>query len=114
MPLRQFRRQYEQLSQIERGRIIGMMEAGWSARQIARQLVRSDCVEEMLGPVDPNDVIYTKTRLRTPSTDQSSRRTPHRKKCTRITNCFICRHLGKGSTFTRGLCVFSNHTKAPG
>ncbi|GFV70058.1 transposable element Tcb1 transposase [Trichonephila clavipes] len=44
MPLRRFRRQYEQLSQFERGRFIGMMEAGWSARQVARQLGRSDCV----------------------------------------------------------------------
>ncbi|GFW38715.1 transposable element Tcb2 transposase [Trichonephila clavipes] len=44
MPLRRFRRQYEQLSQFERGRIIGMREAGWSARQAARQLGRSDCV----------------------------------------------------------------------
>ncbi|GFU07254.1 transposable element Tcb2 transposase [Trichonephila clavipes] len=30
-----------------------------------------------MGPVDPRDVIYTKTKLRTPSTDQSSRRPPH-------------------------------------
>ncbi|GFY10411.1 transposable element Tcb2 transposase [Trichonephila clavipes] len=44
MPLRHFRRQYEQLSQFERGRIIGMMEAGWSAKRVARQLGRSDCV----------------------------------------------------------------------
>ncbi|GFU73465.1 transposable element Tcb2 transposase [Trichonephila clavipes] len=44
MPLRRFRIQYEQLSQFERGRIIGMMEAGWSARRVARQLGRSDCV----------------------------------------------------------------------
>ncbi|GFU32226.1 transposable element Tcb2 transposase [Trichonephila clavipes] len=44
MPLRRFRRQYEQLSQIERGRIIGMMEAGWSARRVARPLGSSDCV----------------------------------------------------------------------
>ncbi|PRD19924.1 UNVERIFIED_CONTAM: Transposable element Tcb2 transposase [Trichonephila clavipes] len=44
MPLRHFRRQYEQLSQFGRGRIIGMMEAGWSARRAARQLGRSDCV----------------------------------------------------------------------
>ncbi|GFX42523.1 transposable element Tcb2 transposase [Trichonephila clavipes] len=44
MPLRRFRRQYEQLSQFEKGRIIGMMEAGWSARRVARQLGRSDCV----------------------------------------------------------------------
>ncbi|GFW47772.1 transposable element Tcb2 transposase [Trichonephila clavipes] len=41
MPLHCFRRQYEQL---EKGRIIGMMEAGWSARRVARQLGRSDCV----------------------------------------------------------------------
>ncbi|GFW84106.1 transposable element Tcb2 transposase [Trichonephila clavipes] len=32
MPLRRFRKQYEQLSQFERGRIIGMIEAGWLAR----------------------------------------------------------------------------------
>ncbi|GFV33467.1 HTH_Tnp_Tc3_2 domain-containing protein [Trichonephila clavipes] len=38
------RRQYEQLSQFERGRIIGMMKAGWSARRVARQLGCSDCV----------------------------------------------------------------------
>ncbi|GFT87559.1 hypothetical protein TNCV_3771761 [Trichonephila clavipes] len=42
MPLRRFRRQYELLSQFERGRIIGMMEAGgWST---GRQLDSSDCV----------------------------------------------------------------------
>ncbi|GFT47010.1 transposable element Tcb2 transposase [Trichonephila clavipes] len=44
MPLRRFRRQYEQLSQFERGRIIGMVEAGWSARRVARQFGSSDCV----------------------------------------------------------------------
>ncbi|GFT69363.1 uncharacterized protein TNCV_2142771 [Trichonephila clavipes] len=44
IPLRCFQRQYEQLSQFERGRIIGMMEAGWSARRVTRQLGRSDCV----------------------------------------------------------------------
>ncbi|GFU85466.1 transposable element Tcb2 transposase [Trichonephila clavipes] len=44
MPLRRFRRQYEQLLQFERRRIIGMMEAGWSARRIARQLGSFDCV----------------------------------------------------------------------
>ncbi|GFU00707.1 transposable element Tcb2 transposase [Trichonephila clavipes] len=40
MSLRHFRRQYDQLSQFERGKIIGMMEAGWSC---GRQLGRSDC-----------------------------------------------------------------------
>ncbi|GFV13697.1 transposable element Tcb2 transposase [Trichonephila clavipes] len=44
MPLRRFRRQYEQLSQFERGRIVGMMEPEWSARRVARQLGCSDCV----------------------------------------------------------------------
>ncbi|GFW39793.1 transposable element Tcb2 transposase [Trichonephila clavipes] len=44
MPLRRFRRQYEQISQFERGTIIGMMEAGWSTRRVARQLGCSDCV----------------------------------------------------------------------
>ncbi|GFT86352.1 transposable element Tcb1 transposase [Trichonephila clavipes] len=38
MSLCRFRRQYEQLSQFETGRIIGMVEAGWSARRVARQL----------------------------------------------------------------------------
>ncbi|PRD22461.1 UNVERIFIED_CONTAM: hypothetical protein NCL1_49036 [Trichonephila clavipes] len=44
MPVRCFRRQYEQLSQFERGRIIGMMKAGWSARQVAHQFGSSDSV----------------------------------------------------------------------
>ncbi|GFY19314.1 hypothetical protein TNCV_4127011 [Trichonephila clavipes] len=44
MPLRRFRRQYEQLWQFERGRIVGMMEAEWLVRRVARQLGRSDCV----------------------------------------------------------------------
>ncbi|GFT41182.1 hypothetical protein TNCV_3403421 [Trichonephila clavipes] len=34
----------------------------------------------VLGPEDPRDVIYMKTKHRKPSTDQSSRRLPHRKK----------------------------------
>ncbi|GFT58188.1 transposable element Tcb2 transposase [Trichonephila clavipes] len=44
MPLHRFRRQYEQMSQFGKGRIIGMIEAGWSARRVARQIDRSDCV----------------------------------------------------------------------
>ncbi|GFW00620.1 transposable element Tcb1 transposase [Trichonephila clavipes] len=55
---------------------------------------------KVLRSVDPRDVIYTKTRLRAPSTDQSSRRPPHRKKCTCTANCFIGRHPGTCSTFT--------------
>ncbi|GFW18377.1 transposable element Tcb2 transposase [Trichonephila clavipes] len=44
MPLPRFRRQYQQLPQFERGRINGIMEAGWSARRVARQLGLSHCV----------------------------------------------------------------------
>ncbi|GFW46605.1 transposable element Tcb2 transposase [Trichonephila clavipes] len=44
MSLRRFRKQYEQRSQFMRERIIGMMEAGWPARRVARQLGLSDCV----------------------------------------------------------------------
>ncbi|GFT38939.1 hypothetical protein TNCV_388051 [Trichonephila clavipes] len=36
MPLRHFRRQYEQLPQFERGRFIGMMAAGGSDKRVAR------------------------------------------------------------------------------
>ncbi|GFV88047.1 hypothetical protein TNCV_3241971 [Trichonephila clavipes] len=42
MSLRRHRRQHEQLSEFERGRIIWVMEAGWLARQVARQIKRSD------------------------------------------------------------------------
>ncbi|GFY06707.1 uncharacterized protein TNCV_3525631 [Trichonephila clavipes] len=49
MPLRHFRKQYEQLSQFERRRIIGIREAGWSARRVARQLGRYDCVVRSVG-----------------------------------------------------------------
>ncbi|GFU57185.1 uncharacterized protein TNCV_2062561 [Trichonephila clavipes] len=48
----------------------------------------------ILGSVDPRDNIYAKTSLKTLSTDQSLRRPPHRKKCTRTANCFISRHPG--------------------
>ncbi|GFW67266.1 transposable element Tcb2 transposase [Trichonephila clavipes] len=44
MPLRRFRRHYEQLSQSERGGIISMIGAGWLDKQVAGQLGRSDCV----------------------------------------------------------------------
>ncbi|GFX31727.1 uncharacterized protein TNCV_170601 [Trichonephila clavipes] len=42
------------------------------------------------------------------------RRPPHRKKYKRTANCFIGRHPGIGSTFTKDPCVFSNLKKAPG
>ncbi|GFV17463.1 HTH_38 domain-containing protein [Trichonephila clavipes] len=44
IPLRCNRRQYEQLTDFDRGRIIGLREAGWSNRRIGRHLGRSDMV----------------------------------------------------------------------
>ncbi|GFX18413.1 transposable element Tcb2 transposase [Trichonephila clavipes] len=44
MSLRRNRRQYEQLTDFDRGRIIGLSEAGWSNRRIGRHLGRSDMV----------------------------------------------------------------------
>ncbi|GFW08064.1 transposable element Tcb2 transposase [Trichonephila clavipes] len=71
------------------------MEAGWSARRVARQLGRSDCVVRRCWDLwIPRDVIYMKIRPRTPSTDQSSTRPPHRKNGMRTANCFIGRHPG--------------------
>ncbi|PRD29839.1 UNVERIFIED_CONTAM: hypothetical protein NCL1_28173 [Trichonephila clavipes] len=90
------------------------MEAGWSDRRVAHQLGRSDYVVRRCWNQWIREIIYTKTRLRMPSTEQSSRRPPHRKKCTRTANCFNGRHPGTGSTLTRGPCVLSNHTKEPG
>ncbi|GFV26544.1 hypothetical protein TNCV_3361971 [Trichonephila clavipes] len=103
MPLRRFVRQYEQLSQFEMGRIIDMMEAAWSARRESRQLGRSDSVVRRLvfGTLYPRDVIYMKTRLRTPSSDQSPKRLQHRKKCMRTANCFIGCNPDICSTLTR-------------
>ncbi|GFX54528.1 hypothetical protein TNCV_792151 [Trichonephila clavipes] len=45
MPLRRFRRQYEQLSQFERGKNHRYDDSSpwWSARRVSRQLGRSDC-----------------------------------------------------------------------
>ncbi|GFT08290.1 HTH_Tnp_Tc3_2 domain-containing protein [Trichonephila clavipes] len=44
LPLRRNRRQDEQLTDFDRGRIIGLREAGWSNRRIGRHLGRSDMV----------------------------------------------------------------------
>ncbi|GFU34485.1 uncharacterized protein TNCV_1992271 [Trichonephila clavipes] len=112
MPLRRFRRQYEQLSQFERGN--RQHDGSWVVRYTSCSSIKPLrlCCEEVLGLGDPRDFIYKKTKLRMPSEDQSSRRPPHRKKCTRTANCFISRHPGTDSTFSRDPCVISNHTSA--
>ncbi|GFW21573.1 HTH_Tnp_Tc3_2 domain-containing protein [Trichonephila clavipes] len=42
MPRRRIRAHYEQLSEFERGRIIGLKEEGWANRRIARHMGQSD------------------------------------------------------------------------
>ncbi|UYV77764.1 hypothetical protein LAZ67_15002190 [Cordylochernes scorpioides] len=42
MPRRKIRAHYEHISEFETGRAIGLKEAGWSNRLIARHLCRSD------------------------------------------------------------------------
>ncbi|GFW33247.1 uncharacterized protein TNCV_2859251 [Trichonephila clavipes] len=43
MPGRRARRHFSQLSEFERGLIIGMKTAGWSTRRVAGQVNRSKC-----------------------------------------------------------------------
>ena len=49
MPRRRIRAHYEQLSEFAKGRIIGLKEAGWANRRIARHLGRSDGRSEDAG-----------------------------------------------------------------
>ncbi|GFV92665.1 transposable element Tcb2 transposase [Trichonephila clavipes] len=84
MPLRHFRKQHEQLSQFERVRIIGMMEAGWSAKRVARQLGCSDCVVRRCSDQWIREMSFT----RRPDSGRT-------------------RQTGPGSPFTRGyLCPY--------
>ncbi|GFT08755.1 transposable element Tcb2 transposase [Trichonephila clavipes] len=59
MPLRRNRRQYEQLTDFDRGRIIGLREAGWSNRRIGRHLGRSDMVVLGVGNSESQNVKCT-------------------------------------------------------
>ncbi|GFX48334.1 uncharacterized protein TNCV_4613331 [Trichonephila clavipes] len=43
MPGKRARRHFSQLSEFERGMIIGMKTAGWSTRRVAGQVDRSEC-----------------------------------------------------------------------
>ncbi|GFW14931.1 transposable element Tcb2 transposase [Trichonephila clavipes] len=71
MPLRHFRRQYEQLPQFERGRMNGMMEAGWSTRRLAHQLGRYYSVVRRCWDQWIQDVINTR---RAPVSSRTIRR----------------------------------------
>ncbi|GFV51775.1 hypothetical protein TNCV_1321311 [Trichonephila clavipes] len=49
MPGKRARRHFSQLSEFERGLIIGMKTAGWSTRRVAGQVDRSECAVEIVG-----------------------------------------------------------------
>ncbi|GFW16204.1 cadherin EGF LAG seven-pass G-type receptor 2 [Trichonephila clavipes] len=96
-----------------RGRISHMLEYGWSARQVFRQVDLSNLtVWRHWDQRAEENIIYTVTRLRTLSTDQSLRRPSHHSTRTRRANCLIGHFPDTRSTFTSGPCVFPNHSKA--
>ncbi|GFX88790.1 transposable element Tc1 transposase [Trichonephila clavipes] len=49
MPGKRARRHFSQLSEFERGLIIGMKTAGWSTRRVAGQVDRSECAVKIVG-----------------------------------------------------------------
>ncbi|GFT84372.1 transposable element Tcb2 transposase [Trichonephila clavipes] len=89
MPLRRNRRQYEQLTDFDRGRIIGLREAGWSNRRIGRHLGRSDMVVARCWQQWITEVLSRETiRRRLTEVGLRSRRplrrlplTPHHRQC---------------------------------
>ncbi|GFU27488.1 uncharacterized protein TNCV_3221441 [Trichonephila clavipes] len=92
MPLRRNRWQYEQLTDFDRGRIIGLREAGWSNRRIGRHLGRSDMVVARLlatvdhrrHPVPSRETIrrrLTEVGLRSRRPLRRLQLTPHHRQC---------------------------------
>ncbi|GFS81300.1 hypothetical protein TNCV_1224911 [Trichonephila clavipes] len=59
MPLHHHRRQYEQLSEFERGKIIRMMEAEWSSCREDRHIIRYAHIE----PTSSLTVVQTQEAL---------------------------------------------------
>ncbi|GFV81463.1 HTH_Tnp_Tc3_2 domain-containing protein [Trichonephila clavipes] len=92
MPLRRNRRQYEQLTDFDRGRIIGLREAGWSNRRIGRHLGQKrygSCsvlatVDHRRHPVPSRETIrrrLTEVGLRSRRPLRRLPLTPHHRQC---------------------------------
>ncbi|GFW92946.1 HTH_Tnp_Tc3_2 domain-containing protein [Trichonephila clavipes] len=89
MPLRRNRRQYEQLTDFDRGLIIGLREAGWSNRRIGRHLGRSDmvvarCWQQWITEVPSRETIrrrLTEVGLRSRRPLRRLPLTPHHRQC---------------------------------
>ncbi|GFT30035.1 uncharacterized protein TNCV_715061 [Trichonephila clavipes] len=89
------------------------MEVGWSARQIARQSGLSDCVVRRCWDQWIREMSFTQRPV-SGRTRQTIRREDHHIARNARACVSIGFHPGAGSIFTKDLCVFSNHTKAPG
>ncbi|GFU90745.1 hypothetical protein TNCV_4182991 [Trichonephila clavipes] len=91
MPLRRNRRQYEQLTDFDRGRIIGLREAGWSNRRIGATSVGryGSCsvlatVDHRRHPVPSRETIrrrLTEVGLRSRRPLRRLPLTPHHRQC---------------------------------
>ncbi|GFV02347.1 uncharacterized protein TNCV_855691 [Trichonephila clavipes] len=115
MPLRHFQRLYDQLSQFERRRIIGMMEAGWSARTVARQLGLSDFVVKRCWDQWIRKMSFTRRpcsrRLRLTSRREDRHIVRNAREQLTASSVTIQAQVA----LSQGVpCVFSNHMKAPG
>ncbi|GFV41531.1 uncharacterized protein TNCV_3626831 [Trichonephila clavipes] len=117
MPLLHFRRQYDQLSQFERGRIIGMMEAGRSARRVARQLGLSDCAVRRCWDQWIQEMSFTR-RPGSIRPLQTSRREDHQivrnARVQPTASSAVIQAQCPHPATSRGPCVFWNHTEVPG
>ncbi|GFY07108.1 transposable element Tcb2 transposase [Trichonephila clavipes] len=116
MPLRRNRRQYEQLTDFDRGRIISLREAGWSNRRIGRHLGRrryGSC--SVLATVDPRSAIkrnhkgrrLTEVGLRSRRPLRRLPLTPHHRQC----RLDFCRPRATWSVTDWRRVVFSDESR---
>ncbi|GFW58575.1 transposable element Tcb2 transposase [Trichonephila clavipes] len=115
VPLCRFRRQYEQLTQFETGRIIGMLEAGWSARRVARSLGRSDCVVRRCWDQWIREISFTRRPGSEHPRQTSRREESHVARNTRVQPTVSSAAIQAQVAPSLGTPVSSrNHAKAPG
>ncbi|GFW45116.1 HTH_Tnp_Tc3_2 domain-containing protein [Trichonephila clavipes] len=81
MSLRRNRRQYEQLTDFDRGRVIGLREAGWSNRRIGRHLGRMYGSCSVLATVDHRRRRLTEVGFRGRRPLRRLPLTPHHRQC---------------------------------
>ncbi|GFW06306.1 HTH_Tnp_Tc3_2 domain-containing protein [Trichonephila clavipes] len=122
MPLRRNRRQYEQLTDFDRGRIIGLREAGWSNRRIGRPSVGA--ILQLLGVGNSGSQKVECTVAEVPSRETIRRRltevglrsrrplrrlplTPHHRQC----RLDFCRPRATWSVIDWRRVIFSDESR---